>query len=211
MANSMVHWNGNHLCVIDIETTGLDPFFHEMIQICILPLDSNIKVRRDVNPFYIEIQPEFPERRDPDAMSVNNIDLIKIMQRGHTREKAKDLLTDWYDKLGLPYNRSGVNRCKIMPLGQNYAFDRGFIIAWLGFGLYNDLFHSCYRDTMISALFLNDKAGMHAEKVPYSKVNLTWLAQTLGVPHDAFHDALIDCATTAEVYRKMINQGLLGL
>jgi len=211
MSNSMVHWNGNQLCVVDIETTGLDPFWHELIQICILPLDSNIQPRKDVLPFYIEVMPEFPERRDPEAMSVSNLNLATIMARGHDKEKAKDLLTLWMDKLGLPLNKGGIRRCQIIPIGHNYAFDRAFIINWLGYSLYNEYFHGCYRDTMVIASYLNDKAGTHAEKVPYSKVKLSWLANLMDLPIERAHDALSDCVTTAALYRKFVSQGLMGL
>jgi len=210
MANSMVHWNGNQLCVIDTETTGLDPFWHELIQICILPLDSNIQPRKNVLPFYIEIKPEFPERRDQEAMTVNNIDFTTIMTRGHDKEKAKDLLREWVEKLNLPFNRSQHNRCSIMPLGHNYTFDRVFIMAWLGYDMYNEIFHGYCRDTMLSGLFMNDRAGAHAEKVPYQKVNLSWMATTYDIEYDKKHNALQDCITTAALYRKMVFQGLMA-
>lgn len=205
----MIHWNGNQLCVIDCETTGLDPNWHEIIQICILALDSNLRPRRDVMPFYIEMIPESPERASPEAMRINRLDFAVIGQRGHDQEKAKDLLEDWINKLGLPLTTYG-NRKKILPLGQNYAFDKGFISAWLGHETYNEYFHYAYRDTKIVAQFLNDRAGMHVEKVPFSKTSLAWLAKKLDVPHEKAHDALSDCVATAEIYRRLLQQGLLG-
>lgn len=204
----MIHWNGNQLCAIDTETTGLEPGYHEIIQIAILPLDSNIKPRRDVMPFYIEIIPDYPERADKKAMEINRLDFAKIAQRGHDREKAKDLLAEWVDGLGLPYTKYG-NRKRVIPLGQNYAFDRSFIMSWLGTQTYEELFFYGYRDTKVAAAFLNDKAAMHAEKVPYSKTSLSWLANKHNVVNEKAHDALSDCLTTAEVYRKMCQAGLL--
>ncbi len=209
MADSMQHWNGNQLCVIDTETTGLDPHWHEMIQIAIVALDSEIKPRQDVLPFYIEIVPEHPERADKKAMEVNRKTFTEIAQRGHDPEKAKDLLEEWIKKLGLPSTKYGSPK-RIIPLGQNYAFDMGFIKQWLGVSLYSDLFDYHYVDTMITAHFLNDRAAVHAEKVPFSKTNLQWLAKTLGVQRERSHDALQDCLTTADVYRLMLNQGLLS-
>lgn len=209
MSNAMIHWNGNQMCVIDTETTGLDAGWHEMIQICILALDSNLKPRRDILPFYIEIIPEHPERADPKAMQINRLDFAIIGQRGYDQEKAKDLLAGWIKKLDLPTTKYG-NRKKIIPLGQNYAFDQGFIKAWLGTELYNEYFHYAYRDTKIVAQYLNDRAAMHAEKVPYSKTSLGWLAKRLDVPHERAHDALSDCQATAEIYRRLLQQGLLG-
>ena len=131
MATSMQHWNGDQLCAIDTETTGLIAGYHEVIQLCILPLDSNIKPRKDVMPFYIELIPDYPERASEEALRVNKINLSELALRGHDREKAKDLLDEWVDKLGLPCTKYQ-NRKRLIPLGQNYAFDRGHIAEWLG-------------------------------------------------------------------------------
>ena len=209
MANSMYHWNGSQICAIDTETTGLNPHFHEIIQLCILPLDSNLYPRQDVLPFYVEIIPENPERIDPEAMKVNKLNLEKLLRNGFDQEKVKDLLEQWIEKLGLPYTKYG-NRKKIIPLGQNYAFDKAFIINWLGAELYNEFFHYHHRDTMCAAAYLNDKAAMHAEKVPFSKLKLTWLAYKLNIEYNNKHDALDDCRVTAEVYRKLLKRGLFS-
>jgi DNA polymerase III epsilon subunit-like protein len=203
----MIHHNGNQTCAIDTETTGLDAHYHEIIQICILPLDSNFKPRKDINPFYIEIKPEHPERADPKAMTVNKLSFTKIAQRGFTKDTAIDLLEGWINKLKLPYTKYGTRK-KVRPLGHNYCFDRDFIIRWMGIKLYNEWFDYHYADSMITANFLNDKASMHAEKTPYPHINLSYLANILDIPHQGTHDALVDCVTTAEVYRKLIKQGL---
>lgn len=208
MANSMVHWNGHQLCVIDTETTGLNPFIHEMIQICILPLDSDCEPRKDVIPFYIELKPDNPECMSLEAFKITGIDIKKICAQGLDRLKAIDLLEDWIKKLGLPTTRGGIPK-KIMPLGQNYAFDKAFIMKWLGFETYEEMFFYHFRDTMSSALFLNDHAAVHGEEVPFKKVNLSWLAKQTNTPLNRAHDALQDCLATAGVYRHLIRQSLV--
>lgn len=201
----MVHWNGNQLCAIDCETTGFDAHFHELIQIAIVPLDSNIQIRKDVQPFNIELIPDHPERADAQATEVHRLKMADLCANGFDREAAKDLLEAWIDKLGLPLNKGGVNRCKIIPLGQNYAFDMGFIKRWLGVDFYQELFHYHYKDTMIAAAYLNDAAAMQAEDVPYSKIGLKWLCNKLNVQLDRHHDALADAVATAEVYRRLLS------
>lgn len=210
----MQHLNGNVLCAIDCETTGLDPSVDELIQICILPLNNRIEPIRTIMPFYIEIKPEHPERINKDAMSVNMMDIATIMDRGHDRFKAIDLLIAWIDRLGLSYTKYGTRK-KLTPLGQNYQFDKGFIQGWLGFKQYEELFHYHYRDTMIAANYLNDRASFlqPGESVPFSKCSLQWLSKKLGVESDRAHDSLQDCLTTAAVYKKLLTtmpQGLLG-
>lgn len=213
MSKSMQHLNGHMLCAIDTETTGTDPFRHEIIQICIIPLDSNIQPIKEYAPFFIEMKPDYPENIDPEAMTVNRMDMAKIALRGHDHDKAIDLLDAWVEKLDLPYAKFGGKRKRLIPLGQNYTFDRTFIMKWLGTLHYDLIFDAHYRDPMIVAGFLNDRASFAAETVPFSKSNLAWLASKLNVPHERTHDALQDCLVTAEVYRKMLttaNFGLLG-
>lgn len=204
----MQHWNGNQLCAIDIETGGLDPSWHEILQICILPLDSNCEVRRDVLPFYIDLRPEHPTRVEPEARRINGISIERMM-RGHNQDKAKDLLENWVGKLGLPYTKYG-NRKRIMPLGQGFHFDKAFLQVWLGVKSYSEIFDGRIQDTEVIASYLNNLAAMHAEKVPFSKVKLSWLCKELNVTLDRAHDAMADCLATAEVYRKLIQRSLLA-
>lgn len=209
MPNSMQHWNGNQVCVIDTETTGLESGWHDMIQICILPLDSNFEPRKDILPFYINLKPEHPERADPEALKINGLKLAELALNASDQEKAKDLLRGWINKLQLPFTKYGTRK-RIIPLGQNFGFDRPFIQEWIGHEEYAELFDYHYRDTMVAALYMNDRAAMHAEKVPFSKVNLKYLASTLKIQYERRHDALEDCIVCAKVYKRMVMEGLLG-
>lgn len=209
MANSMEHWNGDQCIVIDVETTGLDPKRHEIIEIAAIALDSNFVPRRDVLPFDIYMKPNFPERIDKKAMQVNNICLMDVMKTGFDSFTAIDLFEKWVDKIGLTFLMAG-ERKKIRPLGHNYAFDKSFIEPWLGPETYKHIFSHLYKDTMIAAQFANDKAAMHAEPVPYSKNSLTWLCRAHRIERIRSHRALSDAKATAELYRLMAKQGLFG-
>lgn len=202
---TMVHLNGNLLCAIDTETTGLDPHFHEIIQIAIVPLDHKMDVRKDILPFYVNLRPDFPERMDREAMKINKI--VDITTNSFDKIHAIDLLKEWIDKLKVPCNKYGIPK-KITPLGQNFAFDKSFIIPWLGQALYDEWFDYHFRDTMTSALYLNDQASFHARDMPFHKVNLTWLCKQYCITNDRAHNALSDCVATAAVYKKMCMEGL---
>jgi DNA polymerase III epsilon subunit-like protein len=208
MGKSMQHWNGRQLCAIDTETTGLDPFWHEIVQICILPLDSNILPRKDVAPFYINLIPENPERLEKEAFKKNKLKIDDLVNKGFDRIAAIDMLGDWIAKLGLPVTAYGTPKT-IIPLGHNYGFDRVFMIKWLGNDLYDTYFHYHFRDTMIAANYINDAAATHAEDVPFSKVGLQWLCNKLDVQSEKAHDALSDCLSTANVYRSLLKKGLV--
>lgn len=199
---SMLHLNGNLLCVIDTETTGLKAGFHDVIEVCIIPLDCNIQPLKELNgkplmPFMVELQPKRPNNIDPEALSVNKKTLVEIMGRGLDPWYAADLFEKWWEDLKLPFGK------RITPLGQNYAFDRGFLVDWLGDENYNQFFHYHYRDTCVAAGFMNDRADFHAEVYPFQKINLQYLCSTLKVERQRAHTAVSDCLATAEVYRRM--------
>ena len=60
------HHNGHLVCAVDCETTGLVSGYHEMIQLCILPLDHNYD-QLDVPPLYVNMRAEKLERVHPRA------------------------------------------------------------------------------------------------------------------------------------------------
>ena len=199
MAKSMTHLNGNLLCAIDVETTGFNAGYHDLVQVCVLPLDSKMQPLKSVIPFYLLLQPKRPENAEPEALRVNGLDLATLQVDGIEAYKACELFEEWFEKLELaPFK-------KIAPLGQNYMFDRSFLIEWLGPKSYSDFFSYHVRDTIAAAYYINDRADFHNEPIPFPKVNLGYLASSLKVEHDRAHDAMSDCVVTAEVYRRMMN------
>lgn len=206
-ADIMTHNNQNLMCVIDTETTGLDPRKHDIIQICVMPIDTNFRplkklYGKNILPFAIWMKPRFPENVQKQALSVNGIDLDWLMANGIDHYRAQTMFDQWFDLLELGYNK------KITPLGHNYQFDKGFITEWLGPTAYDNAFHCHYRDSMVTALAMNDAAFHRKEPVPFSKVALSYLANKLSVPADRGHDAVQDCLVTTEVYRKMIQASM---
>lgn len=207
MSLSMQHCNGDQVCAIDCETTGLDSAWHEIWQIAIIPLDSTLMPRTDVLPLNMLIKPTYIERIDAEARKVGGSRLVEACVSGFDPEVAHDLLVEWINKLKLPYTKWGTPK-RIIPLGHNYSFDKAFIEQWLGVDEYDRFFHYHYRDTMVAATYLNDKASFHGEQIPFMKVKLQWLATTLNIAVDRAHDALSDCHTTVQVYKRLIQKGL---
>lgn len=206
MAIRMQHLNGHLLCVVDTETTGLISGYHDVIQVCVLPLDSNIRplVHDGILPFVMKLKPKRPQNADPEAMKINKLSLADLIVNGFDPDSAADLFDEWFNRL--PLDGSGYNAKKIAPLGQNWVFDRGFMIDWLGPQTFNSYFHYETRDTKNAAAYINDRAAFHAEPCPLPKTKLSYLASTLNVPHEELklHDALQDCVVTAGVYRAML-------
>lgn len=193
-----IHLNGNIFCAVDTETTGLDPEKNSVIELCVLPLNSDYSINKSVLPFNMMFQPIPGKKIDREAMVVNKIDLPNLMLYGVDAYKAADLLVEWFERLNLPQYK------RIVPIAQNWPFDRGFLISWLGIKTYENLFDRAYRDTMALALNLNDIADLRGEKIPFPKTNLSVLSKRFGIENPDPHRALGDCVTTAAVYKELL-------
>ena len=199
----MMHLNGNKLCVLDVETTGLNPAKHDIIEVCCIYLDSFVKPTDKM--FHMFITPSRPENIDSRAMKINKVSSVEAMKRGIDSMKAADAFEDWFNTLELRERKS------IAPLGHCYHFDMGFLKSWLGEKHYEYYFDYHIRDTAIIANYLNDRADFRSEQYPYPKQSLTYLCNQLDVENPSKHTAIGDCLATAECYRKLLTSGPLTL
>lgn len=207
-AYSMGHLNGRLLCVLDTETTGLDPVYNEIIQICVMPLGIDLEPMRGVLPFDMLLKPDYPGRISDEAMRVNKRSMDELLRHGHDQAKAADLFDAWYRKLPITSNKYGAKH-KISLLGHNIHFDLAFVSKWLGRQAFDEYFHHDYRDTMTAALMMNDNAGYHLRDIEFPKVNLQYIATTLKIPTKGqAHTALADCLVTAKIYKHFVTRGL---
>lgn len=199
MARSAQHLNNNILCAVDVETTGLNPGFNEIWQICVLPLDSACKPSREIPPFYQDIKINYPDRISRKAVHISRERFAEKQIRALDAFTAADMMDEWFQRLNLPLYK------KIVPLAHNWPFDRHFILDWLGPASFNDFFHPHYRDSMTAAIFLMDLADHNSRRVEMSKFNLSELCNKMDVTNLQAHDALQDCVATAECYRRLMS------
>ena len=193
---ALVTFNDNTLSVIDIETTGVTPGFHEIVQIAVVPLDADLEPQ-DRSPFYMLIKPEHPERVDEEAMRVNGLKMRDLLQCP-THDQVQDTLEEWFQDLKLAQDK------RLIALTQNGEFDIPFVKLWLGEVAYHRYFTYNGRDSMQFALGLNDQAAFKCRPVPFAGVGLKPLCNRLGIQLDGHHDALSDCLATAKVYRELL-------
>lgn len=202
---SLVHVNNNIVCSLDVETTGLNPTYHEIIQLAIIPLDNWLEPRKDLPLLDLIIKPQHIHRIDEEAMTVNKIRLNDIIQKGIPTETAKMLFEHWYKKLRLQENK------RIMPLGFNCAgFDLPFIREWLGFTMAGEHFHGFCRDVLQAVNYLNDVADFHAEEVPFPKLKLRDVANRVGIEVETVHDAVYDSYICQQTYKRLLSHQLLN-
>lgn len=100
------------LAIIDLETTGLDPAIHEIIEIGLVVCDS--KDYTIYETFDIKIKPERPEDGHPKAYEVNGY-TAEEWEDAVTLRQALILLTERMEKATL--------------MAYNVSFDYGFLQA----------------------------------------------------------------------------------
>jgi DNA polymerase III epsilon subunit-like protein len=202
--STMPHLQGHLLCAIDFETTGARPGYHEPIQIAVVPLNSDLRPAEGIRPFYTNIRPLFPERAEPAATRVHKLDLNYLCQHALEPDRVADLFREWFENLDMPFQKV------IVPLAHNWAFEYGFLGAWLGIEGRDKIFHAHARDAMTIALGKNDTAFFRGETPPFdSYVSLTHLCRHFGIVNPRPHDALCDCLAEAEVYRHLLNMDMI--
>jgi DNA polymerase III epsilon subunit-like protein len=199
----MKHLNGNLICAVDVETTGVSFEKHEIMEVCFLPLDVNLEPHRGLPAFEMMLKPEWPERISGEVTQVTGIKKEDLLLHGMDKYRAADLFTEWFEKLKLPHGK------RIVPLAHNWPFDSAFIKKWLGFTAYDMMIDGRYRDTMVVSLWMNDRADVLNEPCPFQKNNLPYVALALGVPHEGAHRALNDCIVTAKCYKLMVQRGMV--
>ena len=152
--SSLVTCNGNLLASIDLETTGTQPGYHEIIQIAIVPLNSDIRPLQELPVFYQNIKPKFPKRASKAATAKHGITIEDLVLEAPESEKVEDMLVEWFERLELPFGKV------LVPLAHNWAFECSFLKAWLGVDMVDKVFHSHARDGMLTAIHLNDRRGL---------------------------------------------------
>jgi len=186
---------------VDIETTGRLAGHHEIIQIAVVPLDSELRPLRGVLPFYMNIAPDHPENAEKQAAKVHGLKLEQLSKECVTQWKAADVFADWVDSLELPYNK------RLLPLAHNWAFESAFLKNWLGLETMDMIWQGQPRDTMICASMINDWYGYYEDCLPFKSISLPSLCKQLGIKQTGkAHDALNDALACAELYNVLLKQ-----
>jgi DNA polymerase III epsilon subunit-like protein len=173
---------------IDCETTGLNHRIHELIQICILPFKNFKPLKEDA--FYFQVKALHPETAEQEAFETHNLDPTE----GLDRKQSIDLFYQWLKRIKAKFNID-----KITPLGQDYAFDKEFIINWLDdFDLYHENFSSRYSDTKRNAV------NIQRFYSPDFKTSLAEQAEYFGIKNDKHHDAYNDSLVAIKILEKQV-------
>ena len=105
------------LAFVDVETTGLIPGYHEMIDIGIIITDLD---GVELGELFLRIQPEHPERTDEGAKAVNAFDEGRWEELGALKaDEAISLIANFHEEIATEKN--------ILMVAYNSHFDAAFL------------------------------------------------------------------------------------
>jgi DNA polymerase III epsilon subunit-like protein len=105
------------LAFVDVETTGLDPGYHEMIDVGLILTDVD---GAEIDRLFLRIQPEHPERTSDGARAVNAFDEARWRELGALAPaEAVERIIDFHHRL------SGER--SVLLVAYNSHFDAAFI------------------------------------------------------------------------------------
>jgi DNA polymerase III epsilon subunit family exonuclease len=180
----------HNLAFIDVETTGLDPDVHEIIDLGVVlarqvPQEGKGPALEVLDEFEYKIIPERIFNADPESLKIN----------GYAPEKwagAKPLKEVMEDFAKRTQGASFV--------AHNMAFDLEFIKRAFERAGVKNLMHYHKIDT-ISLAFAK---LYHDPKV--EKFSLRFLCEYYGIKNENAHTALSDARATFELYKKLVSE-----
>lgn len=190
------HWNNNLVCAITIQTTGAEANLHDLVQICIVPLDGMYEPSAEKQPFIVNMQ----ARRniiDKKFLKGRYTPCLDIMSNGIDPYFTAEELEKWFER-----NRVVDNR-RIMPLSHNWPFVASFLLDWLGYETFNYLFSHEYRDIIPAAIFCNDRSYWKMEDYPFPKTVLTYMANMTKEDYRTKYDIMVKALAISRIYKKM--------
>lgn len=177
------------LAFVDVETTGLIPGHHEMIDIGIVMTDLD---GAELGELFIRLQPEHPERTDDGARAVNAFD------ESHWRELGALSTDDAIEKI-VAFHTGIAGDRNVLLVAFNSQFDTAFI---------DHLFRSrdrSWRD--LYHFFVLDIPSM-AWSLGFRGLTGSSISGILGVedePHVAkLHTGITGARLNARIYRALL-------
>jgi DNA polymerase III epsilon subunit family exonuclease len=172
---------------LDIETTGLDPAVHEVIEVgCILfCFDAKKKVFRIEESFDIKIKPEQIELANPISLKVNGYTIDKWTQAVSATVALKTI--------------SRKIKGRVM-VGHNAGFDYSFMNQAFKKHMIVNTLHYHVLDTLSMAyVTLRDN-------VDATRLSLQYLCDFYGIENKKAHTALADAQATYELFVKLMEK-----
>ncbi|PIR47152.1 MAG: hypothetical protein COV07_00570 [Candidatus Vogelbacteria bacterium CG10_big_fil_rev_8_21_14_0_10_45_14] len=186
-----VNMRDSNLAFIDLETTGLDPTRHEIIEIGLVLVKQKRTKKRGYELLALK---EWDVKVKP--MRIQDADKIALKINGYREE-------DWKSAINLKRALEKLSKLTkgAIIVAQNIAFDWAFLEkAYREYGVPMGM-HSKRKLDTVSIWF----AKYHNDPVP-EKFSLYHMAKYTGVKNIKAHTALSDARATFEIYKKVMCQ-----
>ncbi len=171
----------HNLAFIDIETTGLDVFDHEIIEIGCVLTTPKLKV---IEEFELKIKPEHIETADSISMKINHYDEALWVDAYSLKEAIKILSNKVKDSI---------------IVGQNVAFDSSFLEHAFSKTKIKNSMHYHRLDTISIAWAKLNK------DIDFEHFSLRDMCLRFGIKNEKAHNALSDARATYELYKKLMS------
>lgn len=173
-------------CVLDTETTGLDPHEQELIEVAYIVCDQNFKeLRRDE----FRIKPANIETASPRALQINGYDERTWKPKFKTHKTAMHHL---YSDIKEYYEGDE----RFILVGQNVSFDDSFLRETFKREKLSYPFYDDTLDTIELARMWCERSGAHLDSL-----SLKSLCRLTGTVNKNAHNAMSDVEATLGVMR----------
>ena len=192
------------ILAIDVETTGLNPKFHEITQFAGILLYPN---GEEISRYSRYRVPEHPDRalsfRDDgkvfNCLEYAGITLTQLKKEGIPADDFCHELVEWITG---EVDTSTFRWTDILVMGQNPQFDRSFLVETLERSVGEKWpfdYHLLATDSMYYQWYYT-KYG----KAPWS-ITQKNICKELEIDPGKEHNAVDDVETTVKIYRRLIN------
>ncbi len=174
------------LLLLDFETTGLLPDYHEPVEIgCIIVDWKTLEIK---SQFRSDIRPMAPDRISPKAFEVNGRKYEGDLEHAPMPDDVLDQWLEWVKPFG-----------QLDLTGYGVHFDRGFLETWhrrCGKDLLQDYGYGMWDiKSMVQGYY-------RLSKESEDRISLALVAPKMGIPHEAAHTAMSDVMATYHIIRR---------
>lgn len=178
--------------VVDVETAGVEPTRHALLEMCIvlLDVDTQGKIHR-TETFFEHILPFENAELDPESLAFNGIDPFQPLRFALDEKTALEKL---FAPIKAKLKTTGCQRAVLV--GHNAWFDLLFIKEAIKRTRLKSPFHAftCFDTASLSALV-------------YGQTVLAKAVKTAGISFDTkeAHSAIYDAEKTADLFCEIVN------